>query len=185
MTITVSLASQGSIEKSLWTILRADICKLYPKVFLRAGIPNSRKQPQSSKSVVEKRARFAAPAKFSSHQTRTTSGDCLRLVTEVYLSVYMLSRKKIQHNKTTFFPSTKGTRALKHSTSSQPCTTVLYWYKTLGTYTCSGKHSQYSCEHLARRRLHCTIALDCIVYFDKYFWPLYLQWLFCKASHAW
>ena len=41
MAITVSLSLQGSIEKSLCTILRADICKLYPKIFLGAGILNS------------------------------------------------------------------------------------------------------------------------------------------------
>ena len=40
--ITVSLSLQGSIEKSLWTILRANVCKLYPKVFLKEGKPNSR-----------------------------------------------------------------------------------------------------------------------------------------------
>ena len=117
-TITVSLASQGSIEKSLWTILRADICKLYPKakVYLGEGIPNSRKQPQTTKFVVEKELVFAAPAKFSSRQTRTAiaSSDCLRLVTEVNLSVYMLSRKRIQHNKNNNFSSTKGTRPLKY-----------------------------------------------------------------------
>ena len=43
------------IEKSLCTILRANICKLYPKVFLKESKPKSRKQrhkPHCQKRVV-------------------------------------------------------------------------------------------------------------------------------------
>ena len=93
--ITVLLSLQGSIKKLLCTILCADILQAVSKVFLEAGIPNSKKQPQTKKSVVENELFCALPVKCSSCQTITASSDCLLLVTEVSLSVYMLSRIKI------------------------------------------------------------------------------------------
>ena len=55
-----------------------------------------------------KRALLCTSSEYSSQQNCTASSDCFRLVTEVNLSVQILSRKKIQLNKNNHY-SEKGT----------------------------------------------------------------------------
>ena len=51
------------IEKSLCTILRANICKLYPKVFLKESKPKSRKQRHKPhKSALKNKLSYVPPA---------------------------------------------------------------------------------------------------------------------------
>ena len=101
------------LKKSFCTIMRADICKLYPKVFLGASIPNLRKQPQTRKSVIKNELELfcAPPVKCSSRQTSTTSSDCLCLVTKVSPSVV---EKRYSITKTTIFHQRRVPTPLKY-----------------------------------------------------------------------
>ena len=70
-------------KKSLYTTLRADICKLYSKVFPRAGKPNSRKQPQTN---VNLSCSLVHHQRVSQLLNCTAGSDCLCLTTETNLS---------------------------------------------------------------------------------------------------
>ena len=109
-TITVSLVvSKNRSERSCALTFASYIQRSFSEQAYQTRENSHKPQNLWSKNELV----LAAPAKFSTRQTRTVSSDCLRLVTKVNLSVYMLSRKKIQHNKNNNFSSTKGTRPLK------------------------------------------------------------------------
>ena len=60
-----------------------------------------------------KRALLCTSSEYSSQQTCTASSDCFRLVTEVSLSVQILSRKKIQLNKNNHYSEKRYHAPLK------------------------------------------------------------------------
>ena len=64
-----------------YTILRTDICKLYSKVFHRAGKPNS--TDHVNLSVL----RTCVPP-----ASALQGSDCLRLITETNLSIYSVEK---------------------------------------------------------------------------------------------
>ena len=59
--------------------------------FSKQAYQTRKNSHKPQKSVVENKLFCAPPVKCSSRQTITASSDCLLLVTEVSLSVYMLS----------------------------------------------------------------------------------------------
>ena len=108
MTITVSLASQGnhSVRSCALTFASCIQRSFFSEQAYQTQENSHKPQNLWSKNELV----FAAPAKFSSRQMCTASSDCLRLVTEVNLSVYMLIvEKRYSIAKTT----TKDTRPLK------------------------------------------------------------------------
>ena len=65
---SVLLSLQGSIEKSLWKILRANVCKLYLKVFLKEGKPNSRNFRHKSQIRPRNELSCAAPVSIPANK---------------------------------------------------------------------------------------------------------------------
>ena len=65
----------------------------------KATEPNSRNFRHKHINPPSKRALLCTSSEYSSQQTCTANSDCFRLVTEVSLSIQILSTKKIQLNK--------------------------------------------------------------------------------------